>query len=146
MPNRDCVGVSSEELDALEVVEERNAKGLDWTPAPGGEKKEVDVVEGVEETPKIDEEVGPPCAGDFPKKEDEGHAGIENKLDDDAEGDELDDDSGLDAVGILSFSFCIFWRVDLYDSRIPDMSAKGSSSKLLEMAVRREWFSPRILI
>lgn len=145
MPNRDGVGVSSEELDALEVVEEGNAKGLDWTLAPGGEKKEVDVVDGVEETPKVDEEVCPPCAGDFPKKEDEGPTDIENKFDDDAEGDELDDDSGLDAVGVLSFSFCIFWRVDLYDSRIPDMSAKGSSSKLLEMAVRREWFSPRIL-
>lgn len=82
---------------------------------------------------KIEREDCAPCAGGFPERK---------KFDD----DELDDDSGLEAAGMSSLSFCIFRRVDLYASRIPDMSAKGSSSILLEMVLRREWFNPRRLI
>lgn len=99
---------------------------------------------GVEEKTEVEAEDCVPCAGDFPKGE--GDAGIEKKLDGDGlEVDELDDGSGLEATA-SSFSFCIFRYADLYDSRIPDMLAKGSSSTPLEMTLRREWFNPRRLI
>lgn len=103
------------------------------------------MVEGVEETPEVENEGCAPCVGGFPKGEEA--AGIENRFDDDdLEVDELDNDPGLEAAEASSFSFCILRYVDLYDSRIPDMSAKGSSSIPLEMAMRREWFNPRRLI
>lgn len=102
---------------------------------------EVEVTAGVEEILEVETE---DCdAGSFPKGE--GDAGIEKKLGDDLSADELDDDSGLEAAA-SSFSFCILRYVDLYDSRIQDMSVKGSSSIPLEMALRREWFNPRRLI
>jgi hypothetical protein len=85
-----------------------------------------------------------PCVGSFPKGEGEEATGIEKKLDDALEVDELN--NGLETVDASSFSFCIFRYVDLYDSRTPDMSAKGSSSKPLEIKLRREWFNPRRLI
>lgn len=101
----------------------------------GEEKGEVDVVEGVEEKPEVEKADCAPCTGGFPKSEAAGGTG--NKLDDGVECEELDDDSDLEAEA-SSFSFWILWRVDLYDSRIPDMSAKGSSSMPLEMALRKE--------
>ena len=102
------------------------------------------MVEGVEETPEVENKDGAPCVGGFPKGEE---AGIENKFDDGGlKVGGLDSGSGLEAAGASSFSFCIFRYVDLYDSRIQDMSAKGSSSIPLEMELRREWFNPRRLI
>jgi hypothetical protein len=95
------------------------------------------VVEGVEETPDIENDDCAPCVGGFPKGEE--NAGIENRFDGDGlEVDELDNDSVLEAAEASSFSFCILIYVDLYDSKIPDMSAKGSSSMPLEMELRRE--------
>lgn len=103
------------------------------------------MVEGVEETPEVENEDCVPCVGCFPKGEEA--AGIENKFDgDDLEVDDLDNDSGLEATEASSFSFSILRYVDLYDSRIPDMSVKGSSSIPLEMELRRELFNPRRLI
>ena len=102
------------------------------------------MVEGVEETPDVGSENCAPCVGSFPKGEE--LAGIENKFDgDDLEVDELDNGPGLEATEASSLSFCILRYVNLYDSRIPDMSAKGSSSIPLEMVLRREWFNPRRL-
>jgi hypothetical protein len=142
-PNKDCVEVPLEELEALDPAKEGNPKG--WTPALGWEKREVDVVEGVEETPDVENDDDcAPCVGGFPKGEE---TGIENKFDGNGlEVDELDNDSVLEAAEASSFSFCILIYVDLYDSKIPDMSAKGSSSIPLEMELRREWFNPRRLI
>jgi hypothetical protein len=90
-------------------------------------EREVDVVEGVEETPEVENE---DCAGGFPNGEE---AGIEKKLI-----GELDDDPGLEAAEVSSFSFCIFRYIDLYDSKTPDVSAKGSFSMPLEIVLRRE--------
>lgn len=69
------------------------------------------MVDGVEETPEVENEDCAPCVGGFEKGEGEG-AGMENKLDDDddsnLEVDELENDSGLETVEASSFSFCIF--------------------------------------
>lgn len=101
------------------------------------------MVEGGEETPDVGKEDCVPCDSGFPK----GEEAVENKFNgDDLEVDELDKDSGLEAEEASTFSFCILRYVDLYDSRIPDMSAKGSSSIPLEMDLRREWFNPLRLI
>ena len=67
------------------------------------------MVEGVKGTLEVENKDCAPCVGGFPKSEGEEAAGMENKLDDDdLEVDELDNDSGLEAVEVSSFSFCIF--------------------------------------
>ena len=92
--------------------------------------------EGVEKATGAEKGDCASCAGGFPKGEPA--AGIENRLEDGLGGVELDDGSGLETAGTSFFSFCILKYVDLYDSRNPDMSAKGSSSIPFEIALRRE--------